>query len=187
MRRTIWSACRSAFSLMFMGEDYSVRHPDFRIECVNGDLPVHPLLTDAHAQILMLRYLLNASAFEHNGDFRAYAELPSGDVYLRQFEGRCRMRFSRAYGNRPEALARAMARMGALPVALGDWGYELEIFENMYMRFALWAGDEDFPASAQILFSSNFPAAFGAYDLAELGEICINALRNVERALDAAE
>ena len=59
----------------------------------------------------------------------------------------------------------------------------MRIFEELYVRFILWEGDEEFPASSQVLFSSNFPAAFGAYDLAEVGEICINTFSNIEKIL----
>ena len=73
--------------------------------------------------------------------------------------------------------------LGASPLNLGDAGYELEIFEELYVRFIFWEGDEEFPASSQILFSSNFPAAFGTYDLAEVGEICINTCSAIEKLL----
>ena len=80
-------------------------------------------------------------------------------------------------------LKKVMDHLGAAPVKLGNMGYDLEIFEELYVRFILWEGDEEFPASSQVLFSSNFPAAFGAYDLAEVGEICINTFSNIEKIL----
>lgn len=63
-------------------------------------------------------------------------------------------------------MERIMDTLGAAQVHMADKGYELEIFENLYLRFLFWEGDEEFPASSQILFSGNFPAAFDAYDLA---------------------
>lgn len=74
-----------------------------------------------------------------------------------------------------------MSCLGASSVKLGDAGYELEILEELYVRFIFWEGDEEFPSSCQILFSSNFPAAFGTYDLAEVGEICINTFGAIEK------
>ena len=115
-----------------------------------------------------------------NYHVRAYRELPSGELYYRQFQGRCIFRLNRKYGNRLETMERIMDTLGAAQVHMADKGYELEIFENFYLRFLFWEGDEEFPASSQILFSSNFPAAFDAYDLAEVGEICINAFDEIE-------
>lgn len=80
-------------------------------------------------------------------------------------------------------MERIMDTLGAAQVHMADKGYELEIFENLYLRFLFWEGDEEFPASSQILFSGNFPAAFDAYDLAEIGEICINTFNEIEKRL----
>ena len=90
---------------------------------------------------------------------------------------------NRKYGNRLEIMERIMDTLGAAQVHMADKGYELEIFENLYLRFLFWEGDEEFPASSQILFSSNFPGAFDAYDLAEIGEICINTFNEIEKRL----
>ncbi len=178
------------FTIMFMGNLYHITYPEFTVShmkeekeqlCESG--AYYPLEADVYAKILVLRYLLNSSIFPHNGDFRAYRELPSGDLYYRQFQGRCVFRLCRKYGNRLEALEQIMNCLGASSVKLGDMGYELEIFEELYVRFILWEGDDEFPASAQILFSSNFPAAFGTYDLAEVGEICINTFGAIEKLL----
>ena len=87
------------------------------------------------------------------------------------------------FGSRLEKFKEIMECIGAVSVRLGDIGYELELFEELYLRFIFWEGDEEFPASSQILFSSNFPAAFGAYDLAEIGEICINTFCAIEKQL----
>lgn len=45
--------------------------------------------------------------------------------------------------------------------------------------FILWAGDEEFPPSAQILFSDNFPLSFEAEDLAVVGDISIGTLKKI--------
>lgn len=45
------------------------------------------------------------------------------------------------------------------------------------IRLSIWEGDNEFPASAQILFSDNFSAAFTAEDIAVAGDITLNALK----------
>ena len=47
------------------------------------------------------------------------------------------------------------------------------------MSFLLWAGDEDFPPSAQILFDDNFPAAFTAEDLAAACGAAVDRLKGM--------
>ncbi len=171
------------FTVMFMGNLYRITYPEFTVCHVEEDKSYYLLEDDIYAKILVLRYLLSSSIFPHNGDFRSYRELPSGDLYYRQFQGRCILRLNRKYGNRLELFEKIMERLGAVSVKLGDVGYELELFEELYIRFVFWEGDEEFPPSSQILFSSTFPAAFGAYDLAEIGELCINMFSAIERLL----
>lgn len=181
-----YNLAKQEFTLMFMGNIYYITYPDFVIRHENsatGSSIYYPLEEDIHTKILVLRYLLNASIFPHNGDFRSFRELPSGELYMRQFQGRCIFRLNHKYGNRLGKFGEIMDCLGATLVHLGDIGYELELFEELYLRFLFWKGDEEFPASSQILFSSNFPAAFDTYDLAETGEICINIFCAIERSL----
>jgi hypothetical protein len=44
------------------------------------------------------------------------------------------------------------------------------------MQILLWAGDEEFPPSAQVLYSDNF-RAFAAEDRVVAGDILISAVR----------
>jgi hypothetical protein len=42
----------------------------------------------------------------------------------------------------------------------------------------LWEGDDEFPPSAQILFSDNFPVSFQAEDMAVMGDVIIGAMKS---------
>jgi hypothetical protein len=41
--------------------------------------------------------------------------------------------------------------------------------------------DDEFPPSAQFLFSDNTPAAFNAEDLAAVGDVIIGTLKEISR------
>ena len=47
------------------------------------------------------------------------------------------------------------------------------------MRLIVWAGDDEFPPSAQMLFSDNFPNAFNAEDRAVIGDLLIHELKRM--------
>ena len=50
--------------------------------------------------------------------------------------------------------------------------------KGLFVRLILWAGDDEFPPSAQILFSDNFPAAFTqGEDMAVVGDVTIDMLK----------
>jgi hypothetical protein len=68
--------------------------------------------------------------------------------------------------------------MGAAPVGHGDAGWQFELLPGYFMQILLWAGDEEFAPSAQVLYSDNFAEAFAAEDRVVAGDILISAVRN---------
>jgi hypothetical protein len=78
---------------------------------------------------------------------------------------------------------RAAERLGGSLNKAGDASYDLMFMGGVICRLILWAPDEEFPPSAQFLFSDNTPAAFNAEDLAVVGDIVITALK--EATLDS--
>ncbi len=159
------------FSLRFLNRDLKIAHPEFSVT---------PELADIGAKILILRYLLFAKKTPFNGELSAFRDFPGGDLYIQPFTGRCinRMRFK--YGSKIDVFRRACEGIGGKEVSYADACYDIELFDGLFVRLILWEGDEEFPASAQILFSSNFRDAFETYDLAETGGILLNAMKAFE-------
>ena len=166
-------------TLTFLGTQYQITWPDFEVTHTPDDKGFYPLENMIYARILTIRFLLNGVKSESSGKFKTYREMPWGEVYLRQFDGRCIKRLAFSYGNKQEAFRAAMEKIGAKKLSDGDVSYEFEFINDYYVRFILWAGDEEFPPSAQILFSDNFPLSFEAEDLAVVGDISIGTLKKI--------
>ena len=66
---------------------------------------------------------------------------------------------------------------GVKKLRLGDVSDVFVFINGLHVRFILWAGDEGFPLSSQILFEDNFPYAYQAEDLAVVGDISISTLK----------
>lgn len=158
-----------------LGEEFSVSHPDFTIV---GPTP----LTNGE-RILLLRYLLDGQYTLPGGQYLTYREFPWGEVYLRQFNGRCVQRFAFSYGTKPDLLRRVMEHMPATPLDQSDVGYEVTLMRGLTIRFLLWLGDDEFPPNAQILFSDNFRYAFTAEDMAVIGDIVLGRMKRIGREL----
>ena len=137
----------------------------------------YPLEDMIYAKILTIRFLLNGSASVGTGRFKTYREMPWGEVYLRQFDGRCIKRLAFTYGNRLDDFRLVMDHMKCSPVKFGDVGYELSIYPGYQIQMLLWEGDDEFPPSSQILFSDNFPVSFAAEDMAVMGDVIIGSLK----------
>ena len=131
-----------------------------------------------NAKIFMVRYLSEKAKAPSSGKFLTYREVPWGEVYFKQFQGRCLFRLAFGFGGKLDAFREIMERVGAQAISSGDVGYELEFMKGLFVRLILWAGDDEFPPSAQILFSDNFPAAFTqGEDMAVVGDVTIDMLK----------
>jgi len=172
-----WSGDSSEFLITFLGVEYAIRYPDFSIRIVAENGRPAVLTQISAARTLVIRFLIECCKAGSTGKFLTYREVPWGEVYYRQFSGRCLARLAYSYGNRLDAFCALMEKLGAKKIPAGDAGYEIEVFEGYFIRFQLWGGDEEFPPSSQILFSDNFAAAFHAEDLVVACDVIIGAMK----------
>lgn len=168
---------RHVFQVTFLGRKYEISHPDFETVSLEKEDGFSALLETNPAKILVVRFLLEGAKAVDYHKFLTYREVPWGEMYYRQFNGRCMLRLAFSYGNKQEQFAAASESMGAAKVNAGDIAYQYEIFPGYFVQFLLWAGDDEFPPSSQILFSDNFPAAFHAEDLVVVCDIVIGTLK----------
>lgn len=172
---------RRQFHIRLMGYRYLVDFPEFAVhkEEENGE-GAYLLLDMVPAKIIVLRFLISAQVVKSSGKYLTYREVPWGEVYFRQFEGRCLMRLKFGFGFKLDKFAEGMEKIpGVKKLSLGDISYEFEFINGLHVRFILWAGDEEFPPSSQILFEDNFPYAYQAEDLAVVGDISITTLKQL--------
>ena len=166
-----------AFHVTMLGQPLRAAWPDFSLEPEGEGCPA--ALLGAGTRILIIRYLLEGAAAPPSGKFLTFRELPWGSVYDKAFQGRCIQRLAFSFGNRLEAFTRAARRLGGVLLDLGDVACELPFLGEVHVRLILRAGDEEFPPTAQFLFSDNAALAFTAEDLAAVGDIVVSALKAV--------
>ena len=171
------------FTLKFLGTVYQISWPDFQVSHEADDMGFYPLVTMTYARTLTIRFLLNGAEASGTGKFKTYREMPWGEVYLRQFDGRCIKRLAFSYGNRIKDFQAIMEHMHCVPVKHGDIAYQLEIFPDYLVQMILWEGDDEFPPSSQILFSDNFPISFQAEDMAVMGDVIIGSLKSFAKCI----
>ena len=168
------------FTLRLMGVTYLLKYPEFEVTHVEEEtIGYYPLESAVNTRILVLRYLVEGKKALSTGKFLTYRETPWGSVYLRQFTGRCIMRLAYGFGNKQHLFQKAMEKINATKLTQGDISYEFEFLQGYKLHMILWAGDEEFPPSSQILFSDNFPIAFQAEDMAVVGDITISMIKAI--------
>lgn len=168
------------FTIKLMNSVYHISWPEFNVTHEEDAIGYYPLEEMNSAKILIMRYLLEGCKVPSKGKFYTYRELPWGEVYQKQFHGRCILRLAFGFGNKLTQFASALEKLGGKKLKDGDCSYELEFLDGLFVRFILWEADEEFPPSSQILFSDNFPvSSFSAEDLAVVGDIAIGTFKKL--------
>ena len=158
-----------AFTLTLLGKTYRISWPEYAIE---GD-HIPPLPT----QTFLLRYLLEGKEVAWSGTWKTFREMPWGELYIGPYTGRVLTRAAFTFGTRVQKFSDACQALHGGKLPHGDAGYELELLPGYRMQIMVYAGDEEFPPSAQVLYSDNFETGFAAEDRVVAGDLLISALK----------
>lgn len=161
-----------AFTTRLLNREVRVTWPE--MEAVFAETGAH---LRPNAKILLARVLTGGALTEDTGKRISYADLPWGETYLTQFRGRCISRLAYGFANTPEKFAAACEAIGGKAVEANTPSYEMEFLPGLIVRLSIWPAEEEFPPAAQFLFSSNFPLAFSAEDVAYVGDVIIDAMK----------
>ncbi len=164
----------TAFRLTFYGVAYTLTYPVFSI---TADQENAIGLTMIPAKILLMRYLMEGQKTLTTGKFLTFRETPWGNVYVVPFTGRCLTRAAFTFGFKLPQFATAMEQLGAKKLEHGDMGYQVKALDGFEIQMMIWAGDDEFPPSCQILFSDNFVQSFEAEDLCVFCDILVTDLK----------
>ena len=159
------------FTVTLLGADYHIAHPAYALRADEGALVSLP------AQTFLLRYLLEGKPAAPCADFKTFREMPWGEMYIGPYTGRCLTRAAFTFGTRVDAFAAACRQMGAREVPHGDAGFEFDFLGGYRMQIMVYAGEEEFPPSSQVLYSDNFETGFAAEDRVVAGDILISAIK----------
>ena len=161
------------FTVSLLGRSFAISHPDYGIRALDGG-SVPPLPT----QTFLLRYLLESKAVSWGGQWKTFREMPWGEMYIKPYTGRVLTRAAFTFGTRVEAFRAAAEKMGAEPVKHGDAGFRFDLIGPYQMQILVWAGDDEFPPNAQVLYSDNFAEGFAAEDRVVAGDILISTVKS---------
>ena len=112
---------RQQFHIRLMGYRYLVDFPEFAVHKEDEDEEGAFLLLDmVPAKIIVLRFLLSAQVVKSSGKYLTYREVPWGEVYFRQFEGRCLMRLKFGFGFKLDKFAEGMEKLPGVKSCLWE-------------------------------------------------------------------
>ena len=160
------------FYINLLGREFAIAHPEYAIRALDGG-KIPPLST----QTFMLRYLLECKDVSWGGQWKTFREMPWGEMYITPYTGRVLTRAAFTFGTRVAAFKAACEKMGAMPLPHGDAGYQFELVSGYSIQILVWAGDEEFPPNAQVIYSDNFADGFAAEDRVVAGDILISTIK----------
>ncbi len=150
----------------------------WKIQITYPDLEFHlPEAIDTFTvKLLTLLYLSRSTGVPPANQWVPYRELKDGLFYARSFNQTVERKLEIRFGNDPESLRAAGRALGCREVEQGDVGLILRIYPRISLLIILWVGDEEFPASASVLFDANATDYLNVFELRMLAGEVVNRL-----------
>lgn len=142
------------FLLSMWGRQVVLTFPDFRGRDALSGSGLSPIM-----QALLLYYFRLSDGTPLANRWIAFSELPDGRFYDQAFQGYSGKVIAREFKNDLEAFRRSASKVGGQEYtqdqALGDAAFVFQVLPYVALLAVYWCGDEDFPASCQILFDAS--------------------------------
>ena len=161
----------AAFHLTLLGRAYAITWPEYAITAADGFQPPLPV------QTFLLRRLLEGTTKAWLGTWKTFREMPWGEMYNTPYTGRVLTRAAFTFGFKMAKFAAACESLGGRKLSHGDAGYEFDFFGPFKMQILMWEPDDEFPPSAQVLYTENFADCFAAEDRVVAGDILITHIK----------
>jgi hypothetical protein len=159
------------FCVHFFGILYRVQWPVGTIE-----RDAEPARADIATRILLLHYLLTADGTPPAGKWISFRNLPGGLGYDTAFQGRANLRLAQAFGTDRASFVIAAHSLGGERLSFGDASFLFRVLPRVWLAVVLHLADEEFPASANILFDASASHHLPTEDLAVLGGLLAGRL-----------
>lgn len=143
-----YNADTGKYSVTVWGDQFFIDYVDEKIDAVSiTSKPPHE-----YFYLFAMYYLLGDKDIPLSGEWISEKDLPGGPTFFRGPHLIPTELISRRFGNDLEAFCAWSRQSGGTPVELGDAAFRFEITEDIPVVLLYWAGDEDFPAEAKLLY-----------------------------------
>ena len=129
-------------------------------------------------------YFLTADGAPFADKWIAFRELPGGMFYHQAYQGYSGDRLAKAIDNHAGVFERAAKNLGGQKLDLGDASFAFNALPRVRVAAVYYAGDEDFPASANVLFDAAASHSLPTDALGGVGSSLVDRLTGVESRED---
>ena len=164
------------FELSLLGQPILIRWPTLVSTAPDGEP------CPEEVQIMLLDYLTRGDGAGPSGQWIGFQELPDGSFYRHAFQGYSADQLVRDLAGDIAAFRRAAVRLSGDPLEMGDAAYRFHALPHIPLAVVWWAGDEEFPANATVLFDATASRYLPTDGLAILGRMLCRALAKPGKA-----
>ncbi|MGD8261611.1 MAG: DUF3786 domain-containing protein [Desulfobacterales bacterium] len=161
----------------FLNRAYQIRYPEFEFEdMVNTgkEIPIQE-------QVLILHYLTTEDMPPLSSDWVSYREIPGASFYFSAFAKRAIDPLKKVFGRNLSGFAQASGKLNSTKIEPGDAGFEFMVFPYVPLQLILWAGDDEFPEEANILFDRTIEKILSPEDVAWMAGMVVYRLIALSR------
>jgi hypothetical protein len=106
-------------------------------------------------QVMLLYYFSTADGTPLSNQWISFTDLPNGKFYNQAFQGYTGMELFRHFGNNLALFVEAAQNSGGCNYSFGDKAFVFRVLPRILLLLVCWQGDDEFPASYQILFDAS--------------------------------
>jgi hypothetical protein len=138
----------TSYTLRLWGDEYRL---DWTAETIERtpttSAPVHD-----YFHLFIIYYLLLPKDMTVRGEWVSEKDLPGGTTFFRGPHLLPTNLISDRFGNDLASFSASCLALGGTPLKMADAAFGFQITPDMPVAVLYWAGDEDFPAEAKILY-----------------------------------
>ena len=154
------------FKITLWAKEYSVYCPQGTVS--ESETNEEPAVA---VQIILLHYLINADGTRPVDQWIAFRQLPGGQAYEGAFRQRAPLPLAAAFNANASEVTAAAEALGGTTLSYGDVSYLFRTLPRLRMAVVFYRSDDEFPASANVLFDGAAEHCLPTEDLAVLGEL----------------
>jgi len=123
--------------------------------------------------LFIIYYLLKSKNVDLSAEWISEKDIPGGATFFRGPHEIPTHLICSQYGNNIEAFRKKCEQLHGLPLDMADAAYRFEITPRIHAAVLYWAGDNDFPPEAKILYDKTITEHLSADIIFALAvEIC---------------
>lgn len=137
-----------SYALEIWGDEYIIDLMQNKIERSSKAIPP----PHAYFYLFVIYYLLLRQDIKLRGEWISEKDLPGGATFFRGPHLLPTSLISDRFANHLQGFCDCCKNLGGTPLALADAAFSFIITKDINVAVLYWAGDEDFPAEAKILY-----------------------------------